>query len=316
MKASPVVVIHGDESYLADRELAAIETECGVAGPADMNRQVIDAGEKSAAYVINSARTLPFMAGKKLLIIRNAAAWKTADWDQLAAYAEKPNPSTSLVIIAESPDKRRSAWKALQKTARLVDCPRPSDADLYKWASEMARDAGLKISPAVARALVTLVGPDLQLLWREIQKLKAYAGENAAVDEDDVKKLVGETRATNVFALCDALGEKKLKGALTALRKLLELGEPPVVLLYMIARHFRILWKALELIETGRVRESASLLGVPPFVARKAVGQAEKWTGEEMEKAFERFLMTDIALKSGQGAEQLHTLVIRLCGKG
>lgn len=314
MKAAPVVVIHGEETYLADRELAAIETESGITDPTDMNRQAIDAAEKNAAYVISSARTLPFMTGKKLIIVRNAAAWKTADWDLLAAYAEKPNPSTTLVIIAESPDKRRSAWKSIQKTARLVDCPRPSDADLYKWASQMAKDAGLKIGPAVARSLVTLVGPDLQLLWREIQKLRAYAGDTAVLEEDEVEKLVGETRATNVFALCDALGEKKLQSALTALRKLLEHGEPPIVLLYMIARHFRILWKALELIETGRVRESASALGVPPFVARKAVAQAEKWTGEEMEKAFQRFLMTDLALKSGQGEEQLHTLVIRLCG--
>jgi DNA polymerase-3 subunit delta len=198
----------------------------------------------------------------------------------------------------------------------VVECPHPSDAKLPEWIKQLADEAALKLDPGVVQSLILRVGPDLQLLWREILKLQAYAGEDRRVAVDDVETLVGESRGTTVFVLCDALGERKLGLALQALKRLLQLGEPPVLLLYMIVRHFRILWKAHELAGEGSRAApgaAAQRLGVPPFAVKRSTDQARNWDDKTLEDAFLRFIRADIELKSGGGAEVLHRLVIDLC---
>lgn len=312
MKVAPVVLITGDESFLIDRELADIEAECGLSGAEDMNRQNIDALETDPGAILNSAKTLPFLAKKRLIIVRNAASWKVEQWERILPYCQNPNPSTCLVLIVEKIDKRFAWGKAIQKVARLAECNKPKERDLKMWVGRLAAEAGLKLGPRLQESLANLLEPDIQLLWREIQKLKAYAGDSGMVDEDDIKALVGETRTTNVFALCDAIGSRDARQALEKLRKLLELGEAPVMLLVMISRHLRSLWRAKD---KTVARHSAETLGVPPFAVAKIVAQAEKWEEKTLSEAFWLMLEADTALKSGGGEEYLYKLVIRLCAK-
>lgn len=316
--ASPVVLIFGEESFLIDRELAQIEAHCGLSGPEDMNRQLFDASDTDPSAVISASRTMPFMAEKRLHIVKNAELWKADQWDQLLAYAENPNPSTSLVLIAEAVDKRRVWFKGLKKSARIVECSHPADAGLPRWISQMASEAGLHLGARVSQSLILRVGPDLQLLWREILKLQAYAGADGRVSVEDVETLVGESRGASVFTFCDGLGERNLKKAMESLIKLLDLGEAPLKLLFMITRHFRILWKAWELNDTSeRVNpgQAAKVLGCPPFAAKRALEQARRWKEAELQGALALFMEADLQLKSGGGTEVVQRLVIELCSR-
>lgn len=317
MSSSPVVFIHGEESFLADRELRSIEAACGITSPEDMNRQVFDASEKDPAEIISSAKTMPFLGTGKLIIVKNAGSFSASQWETFTRYLEHPNPSTTLVFVIEKVDKRLGFFKTLKKYSREVECKPPADSELPGWASRMAREAGLDLDPRVAQSLVMRVGNDLQLLWREILKLRSFAGDKRLTVED-VEQLVGESRGTTVFALTDAIGVRDLRTAMGALRKLLELGEPPVLLVYMIARNFRLLAKARHLKDGGQrlsPGEVASKMGAAPFVARKAMDQAVNWPTEQIEKAFRALLMADMELKSGGGEEVVERLVIDLCAK-
>ncbi|PLX40268.1 MAG: DNA polymerase III subunit delta [Deltaproteobacteria bacterium] len=316
MNAPPVVLLQGDESFLVDRELKALEAAAEITSPEDMNRQVFDASESNVGEVVNSAKTIPFLGSRRLIIVKGADKWNASQWDTLTAYLEKPNPSTTLVLIAEKLDKRRAYWKTLKKAAHIVECAKPSDSELTGWIRRISQEAGFEVGANVAQSLVLRVGPDLQLLYREILKLQVFAGEKGRVTVEDVEVLVGESRGTTVFVLCDALGMKQLGPSLKALRKLLELGEAPVKIIYMIARHFRILTKARYLKERGgRVTpgEAASALGVPPFVARKAMDQAARWSRARLDKVVRDLLHADYMLKSGGKEEVVEKLIIDLC---
>jgi DNA polymerase-3 subunit delta len=260
---------------------------------------------------------MPFLGTGKLLIVKNAGNFSASQWESFTRYLEHPNPSTTLVFVIEKVDKRLGFFKTLKKFSREVECKPPADSELPGWASRMAKDAGLNLDPRVAQSLVMRVGNDLQLLWREILKLHAFAGDKRLTVED-VEQLVGEARGTTVFALTDAVGVKDLKGTMTALRKLLELGEPPVLLLYMLARNFRLLAKARQLKDEGGNLSPGALaakMGAAPFVARKAMEQAANWPKEKIEKAFRALLLADVELKSGGGEEVVEKLVIDLCAK-
>ncbi len=317
MKATPVVYIYGEEAFLVDRALAEVEAEAlGEADPG-LNREVFEAPGATPADVLAAARTLPFLGGRRLVLVRNADRWTADQWKTLLPYLKSPNPSTCLTFVAAQLDRRTSAAKLLVDVARLVVCERPKERDMAGWARRLAEDAGLRLSPPVLQSLVLRVGPDLQLLSREVEKLRLFAGQDGEVTEEDVENLVGETRGTTVFALCDALGHRDLARALGSLRRLLLLGEPPPRLLYMIVRHFRILWIGRELTERsgGRVdsRAAAKAMGIPPFVVSGTLEQARKWAAASLKGAFGLFVRADLALKTGGGDEVLEALVLELC---
>ncbi|MBI5441563.1 MAG: DNA polymerase III subunit delta [Deltaproteobacteria bacterium] len=315
--AAPVVYIYGDETFLVDRALRAIEAEVLAGGASDFNRELFEAPEAPVSKVVAAAKTLPFLGGRRLVLVRNAHLWSAEAWQPLLPYLESPNPSTCLVLVAAELDRRTRHGKALEKLARVVECRHPADRELARWASDLLKEAGIEASRDVAQTLALRVGTDLQLLSREIEKLRAFAGERGRVSAEDVEKLVSESRGTTVFALCDALGRRELAPAARTLRRLTELGEPAVRLLYMIVRHFRSLWIGRELLRKhgGRVdgRSAAPALGVPPFVAENLLRQAKGWKEEELEAAFKAFLRADLALKTGSGKEVLDRLVLELC---
>lgn len=314
MKASPIVLLVGEESYLVDRELADIETECGITSPDDMNRQVVDAAETDPSGVAASARTLSFMGGKRLIIVKNGGAWKADQWERLIPYFKAPVDSTCLVLIVEKPDKRLTWYKAAQKNARLVMCDHPKEHEMARWTATLSAQAGLKLSPALSASLAGMVEPDLQLLWREIIKLRVYAGDEGKVTEEGLRAIVGESRATTVFVLCDALGSVDRTQALATAKKLLDLGEAPQKLLVMIARHFRMLWKIRGFRgEKPGMMPSAKDIGAHPGFLNKLADQAKKWDRNALHRAFELMIAADLAMKSGGGEEELHNLVLELC---
>jgi DNA polymerase-3 subunit delta len=318
VKAAPVVYIYGEEGFLAGRALREVEAEALGPEAMDLNRESYEAPEASPSAVAAAAKTLPFLGGRRLIVVKNAHLWSAEAWQPLLPYLGSPNPSTCLVFVAATLDKRTKAGKILEKAARLVECRRPPERELPGWAERLAREAGLRPGPGVLESVVLRVGPDLQLLSQEIEKLRTFAGEGGVVRREDVEALVGESRATTVFVFCDALGARDLAATARTLRRLLQLGEPPVRLLYMIHRHFRLLWSTRDLLdERPRADRGAvaAAVGVPPFVADGLLRQARGWSGAELREVFRSLLAADLALKTGAGDEVLDALALRLCRK-
>ena len=72
----------------------------------------VDAAETGPAEVINSARTLPFLGTRRLIIVRDVHKWTVEQWEKVTSSAASPTPSTCLVLTTEKVDKRRAWWKA------------------------------------------------------------------------------------------------------------------------------------------------------------------------------------------------------------
>jgi DNA polymerase-3 subunit delta len=90
-----------------------------------------------------------------------------------------------------------------------------------------------------------------------------------------------------------------LNRALETLDHLLAQGTPPLVLLSMTTRHFRILIKARHGLHHRTDRSSLpSLLGVPPFVVDRYLAQARKRSPENLKNALRQACRLDHDLKS------------------
>jgi DNA polymerase-3 subunit delta len=84
------------------------------------------------------------------------------------------------------------------------------------------------------------------------------------------------------------------------LEDLMATGEPPLRLTFMIRRQFQLVARARALIERGIPRkEIASLLKVPPFVARKLEEQGRELDEEDLEGALAQIQGLESGLKGG-----------------
>jgi DNA polymerase-3 subunit delta len=269
------------------------------AGSAGLNDDTFDAKEKNLSEIFDLANTFPMLAAKRLVVVRNVDDPKEADEGRWLAYLENPSPQAVLVGISAKLDKRKRLYKALEKAGALVDLPDPKAKDMPFWIDRLAKHQRVTFSPRAKLILAEAVGTDLDILDREIEKLALFVHPETTIHEGAVAELVLESGEGNIFEFTDQVAERKTGDALESMDRLIRSGTPPLVLLTMLARHLRILWKAHHHTKarTGR-HELPAVLGVPPFAVGRYVDQARGFNVPGLKKALTELSRLDRDLKS------------------
>jgi DNA polymerase-3 subunit delta len=91
-----------------------------------------------------------------------------------------------------------------------------------------------------------------------------------------------------------------------------------MMVLAMLTRHFRQLWKAQDL--TARKtpqKELSRMVGISPYFLKGLVRQSGFYSTEDFRRIFGQFLDADLALKSSGGEARviLECLLASICGK-
>jgi DNA polymerase-3 subunit delta len=292
-------LLAGAEALVRDDALAAL-TEAVLAGaPREFNRDRLDGETASAGELLDAVRTLPVLAARRLVILREPEARKSN-----AALAEAlpglvrelgegaGEGSTVLVVCAAQPDGR-SAWvKAFREPAARVECEAPTRAqELVGFVRAEAKRQQIALAPGAAELLAERVGPQLLWLRQELAKAALYAGPGEPVTRAHVAALVSDVAEEPIWDLTDAIGEGRSADALQVLHKLLGAGAPPMVVLGSLASHFR------RLVRVG----GGGRIQAPPFVQRKLQSQARRYGPARFTACLRALHDADERLK-GQGA--------------
>ena len=301
---APVYCLHGAERYLVDRCLAALRTAV-VGGPASafaaFNHDVFDLKETAMATVVSTARTLPMMASRRLVVGKGIDGVKADDLLPLVGYVGDPNPHTCLVLVGDKVDTRFKVFQVLRKAGFLHEFAALRDREVGPWLAKEARARKLSVSPDALAALAEAAGPEMARLAGALEQLALYAGERAAVTLADVEALIPETRQRSVFELTKAIGEGDVGRALRILTNMFRNREPPLRVQFMLARQLRQIWRAKEMGADGAGRdEIASAIGVPPFFLDDILIPARRMTRQALSRGFERLYQADKALKSSR----------------
>ena len=103
-----------------------------------------------------------------------------------------------------------------------------------------------------------------------------------------------------------AVTEKQQEKALQLYYDLLALKEPPMRILFLIARQFNQLLQTREMLADGLGQsELGSKLGLPPFAVKNTVNCARRYTVEELRKAVEDCMSYEEAVKTGKLEDRL-----------
>jgi DNA polymerase-3 subunit delta len=239
-------------------------------------------------------------------------------------------PTTSLVLVdTEIKDKDIKELKKLKElnplfreieagattqTASLL-----TGTQLNMWIQVKVKDLGGSISTPAVSTLARLIGGNLWIMSNEIAKLVLYA-KDRRIEEKDVKLMVSSIHESNIFNLIDAVFEGRPDTAEAILQQLLQAGEPPAQILFMLARQMQLIVRLKDMKEHSRPKmEIQQKLGLMnEFVWLKTAAQAERFTFPRIKEIYNRLLEADLSIKTGKydGETAVSMLIAELAAEG
>lgn len=329
---APVYVISGEEPYLLREIVERFIRHFTEMPGGEFNIDRLE-GDASPEVIVELSQTPPFLADQRLVIVRDFSLLRPSrnvnsgeDFSQepagmksdssLITYLKNPSPTTCLVFYSPSGvDKRKRIFKAIEKAGHHVELKKPTRSEVEALVVQRAKSMGLPFDPEALNLFIQRVGNDVGQLVLEMDKLYTFLGEPSPqrrVTAERVRRLVPASPEDNIFAIGDALGERRVNRALAIARDLVRYGEHPIPLLFLILRHVRQLLQMKEL-QTKGLRETDWVreLKVPLGVARKLSEQARRFTVHDLRGLFQQLAAADIAIKTGSG-EPLMTLELCL----
>jgi DNA polymerase-3 subunit delta len=314
----PLYFLYGDDQYLVEQGVKRLMDRIVDPGFRDFNFNVFYGNECKGDEIFSAAQTLPMFAERRVILIKKAHELPATALEVLTGYIQNPSASTCLVLQADKIDQRKKFFTEFKKFGELVEFKKPYDNQLGPFIREETKSRGKRIDPAAAELLAFLVGNNLQELASQIEKVVTFIGSREMITTTDIKGIVSDTKVDSVFEFSDAVGEKSLGKALRTLQTILRDGEAPLLILAILTRHFRQLWKVRELVDRKLSSSDISkATGINPYFLKKVVTQAGNFTPMEIKSIFERLFDLDLLFKSGGGKQMvlLEQLVLDICTK-
>ena len=311
-----VLLFEGEEEQMKQDALSALRKALLPPGMEEMNEMVLDNPETD--QVIAAVETLPFLADRRLVIIREhpAITGRGESDDRLISYLPSVPSSAMLIFYCTGkPDARKKLYMAVKKLGGIVTFARLSGADLTRLVTDAFHEAGKECDVRTADYLIFTVGNDASCLLSEVAKIASYAGERPSVTADDVSTLATPSTECTVFQLVDAVVTGQKKRALILLKNQLLNGTEPAAMLALLLRQYRFLQHIKIMQYEKKSREFIrSALGVPPFALDQYIRQASAYTGGQVKRAVRLCLDTEYGFKSGrlQVDSALEALIIKL----
>lgn len=270
-----------------------------------MNLAFYEGKDIEVGPLIELAETLPFFAEKRILVIENSGFFKNK-CDQLADYLKELPDYLYFVFSEEQADKRSRMYKAVAKIGRAVAFSTQDERTLIQWIAKTFSREGKKITRREIELFLSKTGSDMGNIHQEAEKLLCYTMGRDKITSQDIEAVCTAQITNKIFDMVRAVAEKNQKRALDLYEDLLALKEPPMRILYLLARQFRHLMQTKEMLEEGKgPQEIGKTLGVPEFAARNYVNCAKRYRIGELRQAVEDFTNAEEDVKTGRLGDRL-----------
>ena len=311
-----VLLFEGEEEQLKQEALSRLRAVILPEGMEALNETVLE--NPDPGRLIADAETQPFMADRRLVVVRDlpALTGRSEADDRLVSWLPSVPATTILLFYCTGkPDGRKKLYSAIKKMNGIVTFAPLRGAELLHFVTDAFRKAGKECDQHTAEYLIFTVGDDAGILKNEICKIASYAGDRPAVTAADVSALATPSTECTVFQMVDAVVTGQKGKALMLLRNQLLSGTDRMAILAMLLRQYRLLQhiKIMQYEKRGGdfIR---SALGVPSFAVDQYIRQAAGYTGGQVKKAVKICFDTEYAVKSGriqlEGAAE--SVIIRL----
>jgi DNA polymerase III subunit delta len=310
-----IIFLFGDDSFRSSQKMLEIKKKFLSSDKSGSGLSVFDCEEikDAASKIINASGTSNLLAPKRLIISKNLIL-KSSDEEQkkvLEFLKSKKNlgEDKDVVIVfweGEMPKKTNALYKFLESRhggAKSQNFEKLSGIKLEAWTLKTIKEINpeTKISKTALSKLIAFCSSDNFLLFNEIQKLVAYAGQEM-ISEKDVDLLVKANLDSNIFQLVDAIGANNKKEALKLFHEHLQKGSDSFYLLSMFFYQFRNMLKIADLYDRGiRLEyEISKIAKLHPFVVKKTLMQMRNFSFQRLKNIYKKLEEIDTAVKTGK----------------
>jgi len=301
LREAPCVLSVGPSATLARMALGLL------AAGREAGLERVDSGDGQLREACELCLTPSFFGERRLV-----AAWRTAaltgqegrgarerllEAEALRTFIDRPPADATLFVWAPEADRRLAPVRRAAERGWLLAAD--VGRDLAAWLAELARRDGITFTPQATRAFLES-GEDLDSLATALAVATLATEEGLPVSGETAAWAAPARPEMRVFALTDAILQRRPAGVAQSIGQLTAQGEAPLGLLALVARQLRQLASARAELAAGRTApEIAKLLGAHPFVAQKLCEAAPRWSPRAVSAAFSELLRCDVALKSG-----------------
>ncbi len=315
---SPVYLLTGDEEYLAIQAKNALK-QALVHEDDAMNYTLFDSPNVDIHELTELARTMPFFAEKRVIALEKTGIIKSGK-DAFIDILDHLPPTTCLILWEAEADKRSKVYKWIKKNGCVREFLKKDQTEktLASWVASMLHQSGKKIRERDALYFLERVGEDMFQIKNETDKLIAYVGDRDVVERSDIEASASEEVMNKIFDLITAIAEGRKSRAMAYYNDLLLLKEPPMRILFLILRQYRILLLLLDLRSRGSShKEMAQAAGIPAFAVRKNLSQLSGYDKAELEQCISSCLETEEAVKTGRMTDSnvLEVLIMSMLEK-
>jgi DNA polymerase-3 subunit delta len=295
----PVYLLHGSDRPKIARAVRRLRDRIG-----DDATEHLNAREAAGPDVVAACNAMGLFTGEgRLVIVDEVERWKAADVKEVAAYLASPAPATVLALVADELKGDSALAKAVAKAGQVL-AYEVTKRKLPDWVAEQFGRFGAKADADACRALIDIVGDDLDELTTEIDKLATWAAGDP-ITLRDVEQMAAGRAETAIFALTDAWGRRDVGAVLRAAEEIMERSHRPrsgelMRIIGSLVNHVGRVSRCQRLADEGvRAKDAAPKLKMHPFAAEKAFAQAANFSADELGDALIRLSELDAAAKGG-----------------
>ncbi len=310
---APVYLLTGEDEQRKRHVIAQLRS---VLHPDDFNYFKAQATAADVAEGLAQANTAPVFSDVRLIVLTGVDKLRkgSKELSALAAYAQNPLPTTTLILTHNDPKKLKTdktLADACAEAGRVVNFDELKADDLAAWVRQAMTQKGLTPTFEAVDLLCECVDSDLGAMENELEKIALFTADRAdkTISNEDVLACIGFKKEENPFELSNALTACSKPRALAQIDKLIDGGEEPVAVLakmsYPILKMARIKRFSDAGMAQGDILRAAGLM----FWESRLVQNARNFPAQKhFMAALNKIIDADAGFKSGANLDPKTTL--------
>lgn len=234
---APVYLLHGEEPYYIDQVSDLLEKSVLDDMEKEFNQTILYGKDVDLDTLTGAAKRYPMMSNYQVVLVKeaqelkgligrskeeeeekekekntSAKTSKEKETNPLLQYLSKPLSSTILVLCVKykTVDKRGKFYKAIEKTATILETKKPYDDKLPGWIEVYLAEKKALIAPKAAALMAEHLGNDLSRIANECDKLLINLKPGQTIDLRHIEQNIGISKDFNVFELQKTIGRRDM----------------------------------------------------------------------------------------------------------
>lgn len=315
-QVEPAYFIYGDEPYLIDSLVEQIAVKFLGSVEKEINHFLRYAPDYSLDDLLALAAGSGLFSAKKVIVYKDLQNLRNPNLDRLLKYLQRPDPHICLILIARIDSISQVKYRSLQQATRCVNVLPLRATELEEFVKQEFATYQKTLSTEAIQTLLYLVGDKMHDLRTEVAQVANYYKNKTEITPQDIEAIVGVYVTQDVFELIRLIARKQMEKSLFVLHNLLEKGENPTSILFLLLRHIIMLWKIRGYYQSGiqDTRKIQAGLKLYPRQLNEYLQELPGWKFNQLSEAIRLIQESDRLLKSSQmsAVVVLDSLVLKL----